>query len=57
MKINLCESCKKELEHYNPYIDENGNPVSTNELEINIVPEEKCDNYTINGEFINLKER
>ena len=54
MKINLCENCRKELENYNPYVDENGSTIPVNELEINIVPEDKCDNYTIDGKFVNL---
>lgn len=54
MKINLCENCKKELEKYNPYVDKDGNKIPVNELAINTVPPEKCDNYTADGEFINL---
>lgn len=57
MKINLCKKCRKELEKYNPYVDENGNTIPIEELKINIVPEDKCDNYSINGKFVNLERR
>ena len=55
MRINLCKKCKEELNDYNPYVNEEGNMIPISELEINIVSEKKCDNYTLNGKFVNLK--
>ena len=54
LKINLCENCAKELKNYNPYVDENGEIIPIEHIEINIVSQEKCDNYTVNGKFVNL---
>lgn len=45
--INLCKGCIEDLKEYNPYIDDNGVTLSLNELTINEVPLEQCDNYLI----------
>lgn len=47
MKVHLCKNCIESLKEYNPYIVP---------IEIEEVPEEKCDNYTVDGKFVNLKE-
>ena len=54
IKINLCKNCAKQLKEYNPYIDKNGDTIPIEDIEINIVPIEQCDNYTVNGIFVNL---
>ena len=56
LKVKLCKGCIEDLKHYNPYIDENGNPVSIDELDIEEVSMKKCENYTVNGIFVNMEE-
>ena len=48
LKVHLCKNCIEELKEYNPY---------TTEIEIEEVPVEKCDNYTVNGVFVNLENK
>lgn len=43
--VHLCSGCIEMLKEYNPYL---------NRIVIVNVPIEKCDNYTVNGVFINL---
>lgn len=43
--VHLCKGCMEMLKEYNPYLDV---------VAIITVPIEKCDNYTVNGEFVNL---
>lgn len=43
--VHLCDGCIEMLNEYNPYLDK---------IIIIKVPIEKCDNYTVNGEFVNL---
>ena len=42
--IHLCRDCIADLKKYNPYV------VPVKIVEVNI---SKCDNYTIDGEFVN----
>lgn len=42
--IHLCRDCIADLKKYNPYV------VPVKIVEVNIA---KCDNYTIDGEFVN----
>ena len=42
--IHLCKDCIADLKKYNPYV------VPVKIVEVNIA---KCDNYTIDGEFVN----
>lgn len=45
LTVHLCEGCINNLKEYNPYVDENGNEIPMEELEIKKVSQEKCDNY------------
>lgn len=45
--INLCKGCIEDLKEYNPYVDDNGVLIPLNELTINEVPLEQCDNYLL----------
>lgn len=45
--INLCKGCIEDLKDYNPYVDDNEVSIPLNELNINEVPLEKCDNYLL----------
>ena len=46
MEVKLCENCIKELADYNPY---NETPTITK------VELKDCDNYTVNGKFVNVE--
>lgn len=46
MEVHLCEGCIDMLKEHNPY---------TCPIKIVKVPIKQCDNYTVNGEFVNLE--
>lgn len=56
LSLYLCKNCIKDLEDYNPYVDEDGNAISIEDMEITEVDKKDCMNYTVDGEFLNLKE-
>lgn len=56
IKVRLCKNCANGLKEYNPYIDKQGNTIPIENIEIKLVSVEKCDNYTVDGIFVNLKE-
>ena len=46
-KIHLCKGCINELNEYNPYIDDKGNTIPVNQLDIEVVSKEQCDNFKL----------
>ena len=46
--IKLCQGCVDDLQEYNPYIDECGNTIPVEKLDILLVHTiEECDNYKL----------
>lgn len=56
IKIHLCQNCVNQLKEYNPYIDDKGNIIPVNKLNIEIVSKEKCDNFKLT-KTKNIKEK
>ena len=48
LKVHLCKDCIEMLKEESPYVVP---------IEIEEVPLEQCDNYTVDGKFVNLSER
>lgn len=46
--IKLCRGCVEALNDYNPYVDDTGQTIPIEELQIVIVDKiQRCDNYKI----------
>lgn len=47
MIVHLCKNCIAMLSEYNPYVVQ---------VKVEEVETEDCDNYTIDGKFVNLDD-